>query len=102
MASTCGDGHQGEGGGGDEQQGGGGEDGEGGVIVHRPRRLPGLLPYEEEEDDEEELNDVVEVGAEGGSGSHPQFASHKLFASFLAGFRGRPPSAPPWVKPPIL
>ena len=32
MASTCGDGHQGEGGGGDEQQGG--EGGEGGVIVH--------------------------------------------------------------------
>ena len=95
MASTSGDGHQGEGGGGDEQQGGGGEDGEGGVIVHRPRRLPGLLPYEEEEDDEEELNDVVEVGAEGGSGSHPQFAFHRLSASFLAGIRSRHIPPPP-------
>ena len=55
MASTSGDGHQGEGGGGDE---------EGSVIVHRPLKLPGLLPYEEEEDEEEDLNDVVEVGAE--------------------------------------
>ena len=71
MASTSGDGHQGEGGGADEQQGGGGEDGEGGVIVHRPRRLPGLLPYEEEEDDEEELNDVVEVGTEAVLPSRP-------------------------------
>ena len=62
MASTSGDGHQGEGGGGDEQHGGGGEDEEGSVIVHRP--LLGLLPYEEEEDDEEDLDDVVEVGAE--------------------------------------
>ena len=64
MASTSGDGHQGEGGSGDEQQGGGGDDEEGSVIVHRPLKLPGLLPYEEEEDEEEDPNDVVEVGAE--------------------------------------
>ena len=50
MASTSGDGHQGEGGGGDEQQGEGGEDEEGRIIS-----------YEEEEDDRFKKSELQKI-----------------------------------------